>query len=40
MKSGANSAVVDTILSQIEKEIYGGITKKKFIKAFHLKKAI
>jgi hypothetical protein len=25
MKSGAN-AVVDTILSQIEKEIYGGIT--------------
>jgi hypothetical protein len=34
MKSGANSAVVDTILSQIE-EIYGGITTKKFIKAFH-----
>jgi hypothetical protein len=38
MKSGANSAVVDTILSQIEKEIYGGITKKKFKKAF-LKKS-
>jgi hypothetical protein len=32
MKSGANSAVVDTILSQIEKEIYGGITTKKIYK--------
>jgi hypothetical protein len=33
MKSGANSAVVDTILSQIEEK--RGITTKKFIKAFH-----
>jgi hypothetical protein len=41
MKSGANSAVVDTILSQIEKEIYGGITTKKIYKGFSLlKKAI
>jgi hypothetical protein len=39
MKSGANSAVVDTILSQIEKEIYGGITTKKFIKGFSLLKS-
>jgi hypothetical protein len=39
MKSGANSAVVDTILSQIEKEIYGGITTKIYKRLFTFKKS-